>query len=1064
MAQGIPKGSPKASRFLEKTLSPQHQGIERGQYPERTKLAGNLLKSPFDKQELHDFQKTEFKQIKKVLPQRETRDRTRTVEAIEYKAEAMLNAFKTSQVEGRRFIKNAFNYLVHIQDVFKGVDLADIQSIKNPLLQSLASLKRGYGNKKDAAASFASQVLSNPTYLFADLRQAKFFLSRFLRKHRLSGISRMLRRRSYRAQQNVMKKLQGYNAAFRRSIKVLPKLKRAKKPFVPSLYVKDQKSRTEKQIVGSQTQMMSRQKQEEQQIASRRDSELVVPVLETISPLSVPGEQLIKKEPPQPPTLSTLQHSAIQNSAIKLAEHPMVSDASLTRDNAIPKAPPFPGVIKPEDVSLDELEQMVADVGPVYPISNAAKINPSPVQTGAMSIEDLDAMLGELEDLIPLPFNTVQGQSQLKTQLPENLQPAMVFKPLPALPSTTDEKLDRLFSELGGGDAVAANFNRDEEALNRLLAELEDLEQPYKPGISKLAQGQSDGNTVPPPPPSVPMWNGKAFVKEGPAHPSQGNPVNGNHDTPDAPPLPGSLGIAIPPPPPPPPLLGAAPQPKPAGSRARVAAEGIKTLNELVPVKPADHSGKGSMGQCEIAPQDMPKVQESVFRDLTIDKIKAFSPEQIASLTEEQQKAMPTAVIHLIVARAMQAPSGLTAEQREEPNIARKALACLDPRFVREKLEHSPDLSHQLYIQPKFIQGRPTDDLNNLYKSIRREVFHLPYKPGEALSRLSPEQLAESQAKQKSLGNMNTQDLFSQIHAGKELKKTVPLKEASEQHSMDSASSPENTKEKAPKVGDGAVFNDDLLNKGMHRGDAASMPSQQPSVDIPEADAGDWEDDEEQDADEPKTDHDNSSPAGSNKELGQAEAGTRDKLHPNIQPEAGPMPERPEVAIAEAATQAVQIAYKMRDIQKNVDLAAAVEQAVEAMVQVRRDEKMQALSDAELKQLSGNLESIALAFYREKQKEWMKAAQIAARKAAQDAAAEAIRLKKSQEETQATAQQAAQVAAEKAVMKAIATAVKDHNGAQINALIKSNHLGSRRRAVEEDDESNNTEDDDDFWA
>lgn len=1031
MAQGISKGSAETRQSLDKTLSHKYKGIENNPYQERAKLGGEFLQSFFNKEELHYFRKTELKQIEKELKQREAQDRTRTIEARERKAEAMLNAFKSSQVEGRRFIKNAFDQLGHIQDVFKGMNLAGIQAIKNPLLQSLASLAGGYGNKKDAAASFASQVLKNPTSLFADFRQAKFFVSRFLRQHGLGSLSRMLRRRGRRAQEKITERLQGYQAAFHRSVEGLSKQKRSKKVFVPPPTRQEPKPPAANQI--KETANPQKAGEEKKPTGS---SDLLGPAVESVPTLSAPVAQSIKNMPPPPPPLL-----AIKNSTIRPAEVPAVSGQLVTGNNAIPKAPPLPGAIKPEAISLDELEQRVIDLRPIDPIPTATGINPPPLQLGAISMDDLDAMLVELEDVSPLPFNAAIGPSQLKAQFPEKLQPEMVVKPLPIVPSTTDEELDRLFTELGGGDLVAANFNRDEEALNRLLAELEDLEQPYKPSISK---------------------NGKAFAEEGPAHPSQGNPVNGNHDIPDAPPLPGNPGIAIPPPPPPPPL-GAAPKPKPAGSRARVAAEGIKTLNELVPVKPADNKGRPSIGKCEIAPQDIHKVQESVFQNLSIDKLKAFSPEQIASLTEEQQKAIPAAVISLVVARAMQAPGGLNSEQREERNTARKALACLDPKIVREALEKSQERAHKLYIEPKTVRGTQTDDLTMAYREIRRDVFKTPYKPGEALSRLTPEQIAESKVKQQASNGANPQNLFDQIHAGKVLKKTVIVNQAAGQSPAGLSSSTENTKEKMPKTGDGAVFSDDVLNKGMNRAAEAPKPSKQPMVDLPESDDSEWEDDGGEDSGKPKANNKNSPHASGDEELGQAEIETRDEFHLDIQPEAAPMPEKPEVAIAEAATQAVQIGYKMSDIQKNVDLAVTVEQAVEAMVQTRRDEKMQALSDIELKQLSGNLESIALTFYRENQIEWMKNAQIAARKAAQDAAVEAIRLGKSQEETQATAQDAAQVAAEKAVIKAVATAVKDHNDAQINALIKSNTLGNRRRAVEDDDESNNADDDDDFW-
>ncbi len=1026
MAQGIRRGSAETRQSLDKTLSHKDKGIENNPYQERAKLGGEFLQSLFNKEELHYFRKTELKQIEKELKQRGAQDRTRTIEARERKTEAMLNAFKSSQVEGRRFIKNAFDQLGHIQDVFKGMNLAGIQAIKNPLLQSLASLACRYGNKKDAAALFASQVLKNPTSLFADFRQAKFFVSRFLRQHGLGSLSRMLRRRGRHAQEKITERLQGYQAAFHRSVEGLSKQKRSKKVFVSPPTRQEPKPPAANQI--KETANPQKAGEEKKPTGSL---DLLGPAVESVPTLSAPIAQSIQNMPLPPPTLL-----AIKNSAIRPAEVPAVSGQSVTGNNAIPKAPPLPNAIKPEDISLDELEQMVLGLG-----SPAAPgVNHPPLQPENMRIEDLDAMLRELEQGSPLSFNGVPGQGQPKVQPLANLQPETIAKPLPVVPSTTDEELDRWMADLGEAPG-GTNLSMDDDELNRLLAELEQpsVKKPLNSPQTQEVRMESFIPDAPPLPGAIPP---------PPSRPPEWNPAPN-----------------IPPPPPPPPLagVGKAPQGQPKGSQTIVAAEAIKTLNELVPVKLADNKGRPSIGKCEIAPQDIHKVQESVFRDLTIDQVKAFSPEQIASLTEDQQKAIPAAVISLVVARAMQAPGGLNSEQREERNTARKALACLDPRFVREALEKSQERAHKLYIEPKTVRGTQTDDLTMAYREIRRDVFKTPYKPGEVLSRLTPGQIAESKAKQQASNGANPQNLFDQIHAGKVLKKTVIVNQASGQSPAGLSSSTENTKEKIPKAGDGAVFSDDVLNKGMNRAAEAPKPSKQPMVDLPESDDSEWEDDGGEDSGKPKANNKNSLHASMDEELGQAEIETMDEFHLDIQPEAAPMPEKPEVAIAEAATQAVQIGYKMSDIQKNVDLAVTVEQAVEAMVQTRRDEKMQALSDIELKQLSGNLESIALTFYRENQIEWMKNAQIAARKAAQDASVEAIRLGKSQEETQATAQDAAQVAAEKAVIKAVATAVKDHNDAQINALIKSNTLGNRRRAVEDDDESNNADDDDDFW-
>lgn len=862
MAQGIQKGSTEAKQFLRQTVSPQHTGIERSPYPERAKVAGDLLQNLLDPKELHYFRKVELKHIEKELEQRDAQDRTRTVEAREHKAEAMLNAFKSSQGKNsRRWIKNAFTSLGHVKEVFQGMVPADIRLIKNPFLKSLASLACGYGSKKDGAAAFASQVLRNPSYLFADLRQAKLFLSRFLRQNGLGSLSSMIRRRGQRAQHKVMEKLEGYSRTFKRFVEGLSTGKPRQKVFSSSLAT-----------------------------AKAKGAEITKPIPEMAKP-SQP-----EKEP-------------------KIMDHS--------------------GLVDPAR-----------------------------------------------ETILPVPSPVIQLSSNIPSPPPPPLRKR----------------------DLKQADHPAQN-----------------------PAQAKVLSGN----------PGI----------------SNGQPLSANRAS------------KIPPPPPLPPPGAAVPQSKSIGSKPTVAAEAIKTLNDLVPVKPADNAGKESIGKCKIAPQDIHKVSESVFQSLSIDTIKAFSPEHIASLTEEQQKAIPVGVISLVVARAMDISGGLTPEQREDRNLALKTLVCLDPKLVREKLENSHDPAHKLYIQPKVVQGKPTDDLSNLYKSIRREVFRLPYQPGEALSRMTPEQLAASQTQQEAGNKPNTQSLLEQIHAGKELKKTGLSQQAPGRASSASALDGDRPEVKTPTIGGGGVFNENLLNKFINKDSHSPQPSSQTMVEVPEADASEWEDDVTEAEDDPRIHTQNKPQDTSPQNIHQAgldniqdvPGGTNSKG--GFKAETPELAIKPEEAIAEAATQAVQISYKMSEIQKNVGVLAAVQQAVEGMIRMRQNEKMPELSAAEHKALSQDLEGIALGFYREKQKEWMQVAQTAAWKAAQEAAAKALGLGKSQEKVQATAQKAAQAAAEKAVIASVCKAVEDHSNAKISALIKQNTLGNRRRFMEDEDETDEDWDD-----
>lgn len=830
MAQGIRKGSPEAKQFLDKTLTPHYKGIESSDYTERAKVGGEFLQSLFTKKELQYFQKTELKQIEKELKQREAQDQTRTIAATEHKAETMLNAFKSNHNEGP-FIKGALRSLEHIQAVFKGINPADIQVLKNPLLQNLASLACGHNNKKNAAAAFASQVLQNPTYLFSDQRQAKLFLSRFLRQQGLGSLSRLLRRRGERAHKRVMAKIEEFKGAFDRSVMSLSAKKRLQKAF-------------------------------------------------------------------------------LGNKPIKIPEL-------------------VPQMKKGEITKLPPSEKQKAQQGSgLTPVKN----------------ENRDSLPAEVQPNVQVFAWSSQVQGS-------------------ANPSRSGEL------------AQVVNISPD----------------PVLPG------------TIPLPPP-LPMR------KKNQSH-----------------------------------------------SQAPVAAEGIKALKDLIPVKPADNHGKLVIEKCKVAPKDIDKVLPDVFKELTIDHIQAFSLEQLASLTDQQQRAVPVEVINRLVARAVQAPAGLSPEQREARSVARKALACLDPKLVKETLENSQNHDHKLYIKPKAVQDKQTDDLSIAYKDIRRDIFKTPYKPGEKLSRLTLEQLAELKAKQQATSGANPQSLFEQIQAGKTLRKTGD-KPSLDQTSGDKT---QTTEEKGPSVGGGGTFNSKLLDKTTQgQPQSSRLLNTRPLEDIPESSDEDWDDEveEEQDANTPEA-NPRTPPVGSMlQEPASTEVNNPPIVNLNSSPDEPKIEKSPELVIAEAAAQAVQVKLKQSDIQKHPHTTEAVQKAVEAMTKARTDEKMPELSEVELNRLSAELESTAIAFYREKKSEYAGTLSRAAKAAAHVAAAEAVASGKSQEEAQIIAQQAAQGAAEKALIEAVCKAVEEHNNTQISALIKHNSMGNRRRFIEDRDD----EEDDDW--
>lgn len=851
MAQGISRGSREAQQFLKNSLNPNLKDIEGKGYKERAQFGDNVLRSLFGENELFHFKKT-------MLKDRAAEDRTHTIEAIEHKAEAMMNGLKT-HAEDR---KMAMQAITSIQSVLSGIKPSEVSSIKNPLLRSLATIKHRLGNKKQAAASFAYQVLSNPTYFFGDAKQAKSFISLFLRKNGLRISGRMLRGRGQRRFQKVMKSLAKMADGFDNAS--APKTALNRKPS---------------------------------SISSKKT-----------------------------PRIDAKEQS-VETKAQK---------GSIPKDKAVNAAPPAPG-------------------------------QPLAGNTPKVIMEEIDSLLDELE---------------------------------------------------GNNGAPASN----------------------PPSGPVPGNANNVAVSIPPSPPPPPiMVNGRVVNPVVNIPPAPGQPLAGN----------------IPPPPPPPPPGNVARANNQPNGRVSIKGEDIQDINELIPFKPATANSRPSLEKCAVSPAAIDKVAPAIFESLTMERILKLTPEHVVRLTEEQQAALSPELIGDLCYKAGK-EGRLSFNEQQEAKLCRKLLVGLDPALVRAKLEASTNPAHKLYLQDKIIGGNPSSELDIVYKKIRREDFGLPYQDNETVSRMSPEQLQESQNKQQAGAGGGVADLLANIRAGATLKPVAGSAQSSGQTGSQNPG-PDSAKPE-PTIGGGGVFNTSMLGNR----DASN-------IDIPEDDMSDDEDWDDDDVGNANDDQLNSAanPLNASEKEALSENGDpnamggvdNSDLNPfeNVQNKPA---EGPEVKIAETAAKAIDIQFKMSDIQKNLDIKDTIRRSLEEIVQARRDSNMPELSEQAFQKLERDLEGIALTDFREHKKDWLEAAQTAAHKQTLAAVVQAIASGKTEEEIQTEANTIAQTFAENALIKRLSGLVQDEKNRIIKTLATHNALGNRRRAMD-DDEADEVDDWDD---
>jgi hypothetical protein len=925
MAQGISRGSREAQQFIKDSFHSKHQGIEGKGYKERAQFGDNVLRSLFREDELFHFKKT-------MLKDRAAEDRTHTIEAIEHKAESMLNGLK-AHAEDRKMTMHA---ITSIQSVLSSIKPSEVSSIKNPLLRSLTTIKHGLGNKKQAVVYFAHQVLSNPSYFFGDVKQAKSFISLFLRKNGLGSLARRLRGRGRRRFQRVMNRLAKMGDGFDNAS--APKTGLNRKPS-------------------------SMSSKKTPRVDAKEQS------VETKAPKgSIPKDKAVNAAPPAPgqPLAGNMPKVTMEEIDSLLAE---VNGAPAVNVPAMP--------VGIRDQSLEGLAKELEALG----------VNPHDhPDVSGVSVDDLERMLAELEG--------------------NNDVPVANIPPPPALPP---RNVARANNNAGG-----PNVEMDD--LDRMLAEFE---------------GNNGAPASNPPPAPVP----------GNANNAAGN---------------------IPPPPPPPPPPGSIPQPgnqaanKGSTGRVVVKGEDIQDINELIPSKPATANSKPSLEKCAVSPAAIDKVAPAIFEALSMERILKLTPEHIVRLTAEQQAALSPELVGDLCYKAAK-EGRLSFNEQQEAKLCRKLLVGLDPALVRAKLEASTNPAHKLYLQEKSIGGKPSSELDILYKKTRREDFGLPYQENETVSRMSPEQLQESQNKQQAGAGGGVADLLANIRAGATLKPVT----GSAQDLGDTGSQnpgPDSTKP-APTIAGGAGFNTSMLN------------NRDASINIPEddmSDDDDWED--EDNIASTNNDQAKSHANPPNDSTKEAALGNRDVPNPmggvdntDLAPrdeEEDKAPESTEVKIAQTAVKTIDIQFKMSDIQKNVDIKDTIRSSLEEIVQTRRDSNMPELSEQAFQKLERDLEGIALTDFREHKKDWLEAAQTAAHKQTLAAVVQGIASGRTEEEMQAEANTIAQTFAENALIKRFSVLVQDEKNRMIKTLATNNALGNRRRVME-DDEADEVDDWDD---
>lgn len=582
------------------------------------------------------------------------------------------------------------------------------------------------------------------------------------------------------------------------------------------------------------------------------------------------------------------------------------------------------------------------------------------------------------------------------------------------------------------------------EDLERMPAELDGQPDPgnNRQPINNENNAGAQAAGIPPAPELPPggLFNRPGRPNNGPAANGEGSQPSENASMEEnTGPQPGN----IPPAPPPPPA--------PPRANRGVKPEDIKDRNGLVPIKPATKDGPPSVENCTVAPEDISRVQSAVFRELEMDRMLKLKPEHVAHLTAEQQAELSPELIGDLCYKANR-EGRLSYQQSQETKACRKLLICLDPEVVKAKLQASSNPAHATYLNENTTGGTVSTALDRLYKTIRREDFGLVYENDEAVSRLTPEQLVASANRQAAEAGAGRSSLLDSINQGGFKLRTA----------ADAQNRPEHNGPGAAKntVAGGAGFNASLLENAQ-RGQVENQNQNQANqVDILESDEDDWEDEDNRDEDlninplanrrnEEAGENANSSAAG--------EVANNNEANPNQNNEQ--RAEAPEVKITEEAVKAINISFKLVDIQKNVDIEATVNGSLDAVKRTRAELNMPDLSERELERLEGDLKGIAMIFFRENKEEWLAIAQAAARKEGLKATQAALDLGKTEEEIQNEVNKLAQESAEKALIKHLQDLVEERTNGITQKLTTDKALEDRRKNIYKEDEDDDAVDD-----
>ncbi len=936
MAQGISRGSREAQQFLKDSFQSKHQGIEGKGYKERAEFGDNVLRSLFGENELFHFKKT-------MLKNRAAEDRTHTIEAVEHKAEAMLNGLKAHAEDS----KMAMHAITSIKSVLSGISPSEVNAIKNPLLRNLATIKHGLGNKKEAAASFAHQVLSNPTYFFGDAKQAKSFINLFLKKNGLGRLGRMLRGRGQRRLQRVMDRLAKMSDGF-------------DKPSVKT--------------TGSDSKQSSISSQKTPRVDAKERSGQPAGNIPPAAVVAQPGNvnngaaANIPNPPPPPPIIV---NGRVVNPVANIPPAP--GQAVGGKIPPAPPPPPPPGMngrvnpasnIPPMPVGIRDqsLEGLAKEL-------EALGVNPNDhLDVSGVSVDDLDRMMAELEGIPAANIPPARQQAEA-----DELQKSFEIY---------EERMRQQREAIESAQQQAENteaYNASPEAaasmeeLDRMMAELEG-----NPGVPAV--------NIPPAPPPPTIVNGRVV-----------NPVA------NIPPAPGqALAGNIPPAPPPPPP-GNIFQPAADRARGRVELKGedIQDINELVPLKPATANSRPSLEKCAVSPAAIGKVAPAIFESLSMERILKLSPEHIVRLTAEQQAALSPELIGDICYKAAK-EGRLSFNEQQETKLCRKLLVGLDPDLVRAKLQASSNRVHADYLKENNTGGRITTAVERLYRTIRREDFGLPYQNNEAISRLSPEQLAASVNKQVSDADASRNSLLDNINQGGFKLNKVPDKSKAEQ-----GSNSDNTAQT------GSVpFNASLLNRAQNN---------QPKTEV-----------EKNDKVEGKE------PAG--------DAIPEDENIDEFEDEKSPA-QVIQDRILENATSSIKTGYGVVDFEKNETIGYTIRECLNRInEEIEKLKEIDPDSKRNLEVEKNTIERTLLGLLSVDEFVKLKvAASRAAREAASSIVAEGMDSGETEENIQAEANAAAQEAAQKAVETYVQEAVRQRSEERVASIIQDREAAAANR-------------------